>query len=98
MTGARGLTRREAIAAATTAGAAWYGRGLEQALASRAPRCAVSLSQIEHVIFFIQENRSFDHYFGTYRGVRGFADRHALKLRDGSGLTVFAQPGYPTPG
>ena len=26
------------------------------------------------MVIFIQENRSFDHYFGSYRGVRGFAD------------------------
>jgi phospholipase C len=33
------------------------------------------LSAVEHVVIFIQENRSFDHYFGSYRGVRGFADQ-----------------------
>lgn len=33
------------------------------------------LSDIEHVVIFIQENRSFDHYFGSYRGVRGFSDQ-----------------------
>jgi phospholipase C len=32
------------------------------------------LSDIEHVVILIQENRSFDHYFGSYRGVRGFSD------------------------
>ena len=29
------------------------------------------MAAIEHVVIFIQENRSFDHYFGSYRGVRG---------------------------
>jgi phospholipase C len=33
------------------------------------------LTDIEHVVIFIQENRSFDHYFGSYRGVRGFAEQ-----------------------
>jgi phospholipase C len=33
------------------------------------------LSNIEHVVIFIQENRSFDHYFGSYRGVRGFSEQ-----------------------
>jgi phospholipase C len=33
------------------------------------------LGAVEHVVFLMQENRSFDHYFGTYRGVRGFDDR-----------------------
>ena len=26
----------------------------------------------------MQENRSFDHYFGTLRGVRGFGDRSTI--------------------
>ena len=47
---------------------------------------AGQLGQIEHVVFVIQENRSFDHYFGTYRGVRGFDDHAA------NGNGVFAQP------
>jgi phospholipase C len=38
--------------------------------------CA-KISDIEHVVIFIQENRSFDHYFGSYKGVRGFADTSA---------------------
>jgi phospholipase C len=50
------------------------------------------------VVILIQENRSFDHYFGSYRGVVGFADPNVLPLNDGSGLTIFAQPGYPVPG
>ncbi len=32
------------------------------------------LGAVEHVIFLMMENRSFDHYYGTYRGVRGFDD------------------------
>jgi phospholipase C len=38
----------------------------------------------------MQENRSFDHYFGTLRGVRGFADPHSARLP--SGRTVWHQP------
>jgi phospholipase C len=38
------------------------------------------LGAIEHVIFLMQENRSFDHYYGTYRGVRGFDDHPAHTL------------------
>jgi phospholipase C len=38
------------------------------------------LGAVEHVIFLMMENRSFDHYYGTYPGVRGFDDhpRHDL--------------------
>src|ERR1700757_2276583 len=41
---------------------------------SLSPACS-KLSDIEHVVILIQENRSFDHYFGSYRGVRGFSDQ-----------------------
>jgi phospholipase C len=38
------------------------------------------LGAVEHVVFLMQENRSFDHYFGTYRGVRGFNDHRGADL------------------
>ncbi len=37
-----------------------------------------SLKDIKHVVMLMQENRSFDHYFGTLAGVRGFDDPEAL--------------------
>ncbi len=49
-----------------------------------------TINDVEHVIFLMQENRSFDHYFGTMRGVRGFADPRAVKLP--SGQSVWHQP------
>ncbi|WP_031087689.1 phosphocholine-specific phospholipase C [Streptomyces sp. NRRL WC-3549] len=51
------------------------------------------LDAVDHVVILMQENRSFDHYFGTLRGVRGFGDRNAIELP--SGKPVFAQPGPP---
>ena len=36
------------------------------------------LGAVEHVVFLMHENRSFDHYFGTYPGVRGFDDHPPL--------------------
>ncbi|MFI6864709.1 phosphocholine-specific phospholipase C [Streptomyces sp. NPDC050421] len=48
------------------------------------------LGAIKHVVILMQENRSFDHYFGTLRGVRGFGDRNAVELP--SGKPVFEQP------
>ncbi len=39
------------------------------------PSPCSKLTDIEHVVILIQENRSFDHYFGSYRGVRGFSDQ-----------------------
>jgi phospholipase C len=49
-----------------------------------------SLSDVEHIVILTQENRSFDHYFGVMRGVRGFGDPRAVTLR--SGRTVLHQP------
>ena len=92
----RVLTRREMLrdgAVALGASALMTNRLIANALAA-APRCG-TLNDIEHVVILVQENRSFDHYFGSYRGVTGFADSGALPLGDGSGLNVFAQPGYP---
>jgi phospholipase C len=89
---AGGLTRRELLGAGAAAGALLGMEALspasilKQALAAPA---AGSLRDIKHVVIFINENRSFDHYFGTYRGVRGFADPNVLRQADGT--PVFAQ-------
>jgi len=36
----------------------------------------------EHIVILMQENRSFDHCFGTLKGVRGFNDPRAITLPD----------------
>ncbi|KAI8100189.1 phosphoesterase family-domain-containing protein [Halteromyces radiatus] len=48
------------------------------------------LEKIKHVVYFMQENRSFDTYFGTMSGVRGFADPHVGIQKNG--LNLFYQP------
>lgn len=37
----------------------------------------------EHIVILMQENRSFDHCFGTLQGVRGFNNPRAIPLPDG---------------
>ncbi len=49
-----------------------------------------TLTDAQHVVILMQENRSFDHYFGTLKGVRGFADRSAIQIANG--YSVFNQP------
>jgi phospholipase C len=61
-----------------------------KALAIPANNKTGSINDVEHVIFLMQENRSFDHYFGTLRGVRGFGDPHPVTLP--SGKSVWHQP------
>ena len=55
-----------------------------------------SLADIKHVVLLMQENRSFDHYFGTLAGVRGFNDPKAKKIFS-SGRPVFWQPDVQSP-
>jgi phospholipase C len=45
-----------------------------------------SLRDVEHIVVLMQENRSFDHYFGAMRGVRGFGDPHPVTLPSGKSV------------
>jgi phospholipase C len=56
---------------------------LREALAIPAARRTGTLEDVEHVVILMQENRSFDHYFGTLRGVRGFGDRFTVPQSGG---------------
>ena len=49
-----------------------------------------TIRDVRHVVIFMQENRSFDEYFGALKGVRGFNDRNTLLMRNGT--NVFFQP------
>ncbi|KAK9438411.1 Phosphoesterase [Metarhizium brunneum] len=51
-----------------------------------------SLKDVEHVVLFMQENRAFDHYFGTMAGVRGFNDAN---LQTNNGVPVWKQKTSP---
>ena len=86
-----GVTRRRALRDLGAAGLAVSGLdALLGAAAEAAPKHG-TLADIDHVVILMQENRSFDHYFGTYSGVRGFGDklnRQAFHQRDSAGKTV----------
>src|SRR6516165_4955864 len=70
--------------------AAAFPESIARALAIDANDRTRSIADVEHVVFLMQENRSFDHYFGTMRGVGGFADPRAVTLP--SGDPVWHQP------
>ena len=89
------ITRRRALRDATVAGLGMTALGGSvEALLARAADAAPhagSLKDIEHVVILMQENRSFDHYFGTLSGVRGFGDKRGRKVffqRGSGGQTV----------
>ena len=63
---------------------------IKKALAVPAHHRTGTIADVEHIVFLMQENRSFDHYFGTLRGVRGFGDPRAVNLP--SGRSVWQQP------
>jgi len=56
---------------------------IERAVAIDAKSETGTIQDVAHIVILVQENRSFDHYFGTMRGVRGFGDRFALRCQVG---------------
>lgn len=87
------LTRRRLLGAAAglaaTAAASLMPPNLRKVIA-QSGTVSGSLKDIKHVVLLVQENRSFDHYFGTMAGVRGFGDKDVLQLANGK--SVFYQP------
>lgn len=63
-----GLSLASGLSSIDRAGAATIER------ATRVSPAGSDVGAIKHVVFLMQENRSFDHYFGSYKGVRGFND------------------------
>ncbi|MBJ7609384.1 MAG: twin-arginine translocation signal domain-containing protein [Candidatus Dormibacteraeota bacterium] len=87
-------SRRDVLKAGAAAGGAVAFSGLSPALIealAATPPVAGSLSDVKNIVIFIQENRSFDHYFGRYKGVRGFDDRSVRMNKADDGSAVFKQ-------
>ena len=88
-----GISRRSLLGAVGLGGAAVALGGAPARAAARTAPCAPaatgSINDVDHVVIFMQENRPFDHYFGSLAGVRGFGDPTAVRA-DGSSL--FRQP------
>jgi phospholipase C len=85
------LSRRTLLgsAAAVGAGSALGLLPLNVQRAMAASSAGSSLSAVKHVVILMQENRSFDHYYGTLSGVRGYADTSLLRFPSNS--TVWNQ-------
>src|ERR1700722_9049378 len=76
---------------------------IAKALAIPANNLTRTILDVEHIVVLMQENRPFDHHFGTLRGVRGFSDPRAvninLPLQSGTStalVPVFLQPAGAT--
>ena len=84
------FTRRELLKLGSAAALASFGLqacGVSKIIPSLPSGCA-KLTDIEHVVILTQENRSFDHYFGSYRGVPWFSDQSpAFRQPDSANTT-----------
>ncbi|WP_088282632.1 phosphocholine-specific phospholipase C [Ideonella sp. A 288] len=91
----RHFLRTVASASGAAAALTTFPPAIQRALAVEANRRTRSIEDVEHIVILMQENRSFDHYFGTLQGVRGFGDRFPIPVANTTGLsgkTVFVQP------
>ncbi|MGP3632206.1 phosphocholine-specific phospholipase C [Streptomyces sp. 24-1644] len=85
------LNRRRFLQiAGATAGLSALQDSIARAASIPARRVAGTLADVEHIVVLMQENRSFDHYFGSMKGVRGFGDPRPTTLA--SGKSVWHQP------
>lgn len=84
----RGFLGTAAAATALAAAGSLLPPSVQAAMARPTP--PGSLQSIKHVIVLMQENRSFDHYFGSLRGVRGYGDHSVTRLPNGK--SMFEQP------
>jgi phospholipase C len=90
-----GLDRRAALKLiGATSLSGMLPMSIERALAVPAAHRTGTIEDVEHIVILMQENRSFDHLFGTLRGVRGFNDPRAVRLP--SGKPVWNQPNGST--
>jgi phospholipase C len=67
---------------------------ISRALSIPANHRTGTIADVEHIVIMMQENRSFDHYFGTLRGVRGYGDPRTISLPNGN--PVWYQPNGAT--
>jgi len=82
--------RRFLTIAGGAATATMLNESIARAAAIPAIRTTGLIQDVEHVVVLMQENRSFEHYLGKLRGVRGFGDPHPVTLPNGK--TVWSQP------
>ncbi|MBY8879364.1 phosphocholine-specific phospholipase C [Actinacidiphila acidipaludis] len=81
------LNRRRFLQiAGATAGFSALSQSIARAAAIPASRRTGSLKDVDHIVVLMQENRSFDHYFGALRGVRGFGDPRPVTLDSGKSV------------
>ena len=61
-------------------------QSIARAASIPAARTSGSIRDVDHVVVLMHENRSFEHYLGKLRGVRGFGDPHPVQLPSGKSV------------
>jgi phospholipase C len=80
-------SRRDFLKLASLLAAGGFGQQMLPAIARAAsidPEPGSTCLNAEHIVILMQENRSFDHLYGTLRGVRGYNDPRAMTLPGGN--------------
>ncbi|HUE63882.1 MAG TPA: phospholipase C, phosphocholine-specific [Rhizomicrobium sp.] len=76
------MDRREILGAGVGL-AAVFPAAIRKALAIPADVRTGTIQDVGQIVILMMENRGFDHYFGSLRGVRGFGDRHPVSMQSG---------------
>jgi phospholipase C len=88
----RDFFRKSATALGAASAMTMLPPAIRKALAVEAAVETGTINDVKHIVILMQENRSFDHYFGTLRGVRGFGDRFPIPLANGKPVFFQADP------
>ena len=79
----RDILAESASLAAGAAVGSLFPASIQRALSLPGSSLTGSVRDVRHVVILMMENRGFDHYFGSLKGVRGFGDRHPVPLESG---------------
>lgn len=93
--GRREFLRDSALTVGGAAALSLIPPSIRKAMAIPANNKTHDITDVEHVVIYMQENRAFDHYFGILGGVRGFGDPRPIRLP--GGRTVWQQPSNEHP-
>ena len=82
----RNFLRSSLGSAATMATLSTFPPAIRRALAIDAHNRTGTIKDVKHVVMLMLENRSFDSYFGTFKGVRGYGDRFPIPTPNGANI------------
>ncbi|HXS13116.1 MAG TPA: phospholipase C, phosphocholine-specific [Acidobacteriaceae bacterium] len=86
-TSRRDFLKFAALLSGATGISSFVPESIQRALAIE-PEPGSTFADAEHIVILMQENRSFDHAFGTLQGVRGFNDPRAIRQPNGNSVFI----------